>query len=44
MLRPSVSGEILEQNGMFVWTGAVPVGDLLEQVRSERTDSILENI
>jgi bifunctional DNA-binding transcriptional regulator/antitoxin component of YhaV-PrlF toxin-antitoxin module len=43
-LRPTTSGEILEQDGMFVWTGAVPEGDLLEQIRSERSDAILEKL
>jgi hypothetical protein len=43
-LRPIISGKILEQDGMFVWTGAAPNGDLVEEIRLERTDSILENI
>jgi AbrB family looped-hinge helix DNA binding protein len=46
-LRPSVKGEILLQNGMYVWTGSVPTEsweEITESLRKERVDNILHNI
>ncbi len=46
-LRPKSQGKIVEKNGMYVWTGEIPndaTEDLIEQIREERIDSILENI
>ncbi len=45
-LRPKSQGKIVEKNGMYVWTGEIPndTQDLIEQIREERIDSILENI
>lgn len=40
-------GKIVERNGVFVWTGNLPDFDgvdLIEKIREERIDSILENI
>lgn len=43
----TIQGEIVEQNGMFIWTGALPnvdTQDLIEQMREDRINAILENI
>ena len=46
-LRQTSQGKIVEQDGMYVWTGATPdesLQEMIERSREERVDSILENI
>jgi AbrB family looped-hinge helix DNA binding protein len=43
-LRPTSPGEIVEENGVFVWTGEVPQDsweDITDSLREERTNAIL---
>jgi AbrB family looped-hinge helix DNA binding protein len=46
-LRPNSNGEIVLQNGMYVWTGSTPTEsweEITESLREERVDNILRNI
>jgi AbrB family looped-hinge helix DNA binding protein len=43
-LRPTIPGEIIKKNGMYVWTGPVPQDswdEITNSLREDRVDAIL---